>query len=218
VLPPFLALGCAEPDSTRNMVDGSTTVAEPSSGSSGPIDDEPPRADLGVEPPQTCEASCEVVSGCRGIASSDCLLRCTAELEAARDHGEECRSRHEALESCLATLSCEDLADHDAGADSPCRESQQRSAVSFEPASTTCTDFCSAAAACGVAETSACEAACVQTRASATETGASCAAAQDELFACVAVLDCATLEAWMSSRDTSACPEDLDRACSGDQE
>jgi len=153
------------------------------------------------------------------VPEADCLLRCTGELAAAFDVGESCGISRDALETCLGALSCDELAAHDAGDDSPCRAAQQEVSLACggEPPRV-CEDFCVAVDGCGLSDSDACLAACVDARANATETGAGCATAQDQQFTCVGALDCVALEAWLSGTDTSTCPTDLDSACSGVQE
>ncbi len=199
---------------------GSTSsVSTDEQGSSGSAS---VRADLGLEPPEACEASCAAVSACQGLAVSDCLLQCSAELIDAEAVSAACGVAHEALEACVAALSCDELAAHDAGEDGPCRGSAQQAAldcdVSGEAEAAVCADLCTALTGCGLAEETPCLANCIELREAAGTSGRSCAAAQDEHLTCVGGLDCAALEQWVSTNSTPACTDALDEACAGDQE
>lgn len=216
----FFLVACAEPEpQEEGAPEGSTSSAE--GASSEPIDD-PPRADLGVEPPSSCSVACSQSEACVGVTSTDCLLRCVAELEAAFETSEACGDAQAALEGCVGTLSCADRQAHAAGQDNPCQP--EASAVSLacsapggEPPAP-CLAFCSAAEACDLSAEDECLAACAEARAAAAESGSACADAQDQRFSCAAELDCVALTDWMTGEDTSSCPADFDRACSGDQE
>ena len=215
-----LLVACSEGSESRPTLGESSSSSGESDSSSS--DDTPePRADLGVVPPQACDAACATASACQGITATDCLLQCVSELDAAFATSEACGTQREVLETCLGELSCEQLSGHDAGDDGPCRRHAQEASVACAPGGETpsvCAEFCTAADRCDVVDAVACEAACVEARADAAESGVACASAQDQQFTCVAGLECAALEAWMSGRDTSICPVDFDQACAGDQE
>ncbi len=180
------------------------------------------RADLGVDPPAVCEASCAVASACQGLAVPDCLLQCSAELADAQLVSGACGAAHEALESCVGALSCDELAAHDAGEDGPCRRAAQQTALDCEASgaspSTVCADLCAELLECGLAEETPCLANCTELRSAATSSGESCAAAQDDYLSCVGALDCDALDGWVSTGSTPTCTDPLDQACAGDQE
>ena len=184
--------------------------------------DDPPRADLGVEPSPSCGDACARSEECLGVTSTDCLLRCVAELDAAFETSEACGDAQDILEGCVGTLSCSEQRAHAAGQDNPCQS--EASAVSLacsapggEPPAP-CLAFCSAAESCDLSGEDECLAACAEARAAAAESGSACADAQDQRFSCAAELDCVALTDWMTGEDTLSCPTDFDRACSGDQE
>ncbi len=220
--------GGDESSSTSSVGEASSTGMASTTApgdSTDPTTDEPdpePRADLGVSPPAVCDALCATASVCQGISETDCLLSCTAELQAAQDVGPACGSGQEALASCKSGLSCEELGQHDAGEDSPCRETEQAASVACGSpdgeAPALCTSLCDAASECGLSENAACLAACVDVRTAAAETSAACATAEDERLACVAELNCSDLESWLSQEDTALCPDEVDLHCSGDEE
>lgn len=222
-----LLAACADDEPGEVTAAGATgveaTSTSPTTGagdaSSGPAE---VRADLGVEPPAACEVSCAVTSQCQGIAVPDCLLQCTAELADAEAVSSSCAATHEALETCVADLSCEELAAHDAGDESPCRYAAQQAAVECDASDTTpstvCEELCAQLSQCELADETSCLANCVELRSAAASSGEPCAAAQDELLTCVGALDCIALDAWVSAGATPTCPDDLDQACSGDEE
>lgn len=222
----FVLAACGDDEPRPTLEPGETTGDTTTSlpptdddGSSGPSS---VRADLGVEPPTVCEGACAVTSTCQGGAASDCLLRCTAELAEGETVSASCGQAHEALEGCIAGLSCDELAAHGAGGESSCRAAAQQVAVdcdtSGDTSSPACADLCTALLACGLAEETACLANCIELRSAAATSGSSCAAAQDEQLTCVASLECTTLDAWVSTGSTPSCTNDLDQACSGDEE
>ena len=220
------SVACGNDESPRAPAEVETPGAETTSasssddqGSSGPSE---VRADLGVEPPVACEGSCATASACQGLAVSDCLLQCSAELGDAESISAACGAMQEALETCVAGLSCDELAAHDAGEEGPCRGAAQQAAIDCDasgPApSVVCDDLCASLLDCGLAEGTACLANCVELRAAAASSGESCAAAQDEQLTCVGALECAALEQWVSTGSTPTCTDQLDQACAGDEE
>ncbi len=222
----FALVACADDDSSRAPGAAGTTGAETTtpvptddSGSSGSPS---VRADLGVEPPAACEGSCAVALACQGLAVSDCLLQCSAELADAALLSPACGAAQEALEVCVAALSCDELAAHDAGEAGPCRDAAQQAAIDCDGSGATpsavCDDLCTALVDCDLAEGTACRANCVELRSAAATSGESCAAAQDEQLTCVGALDCTALDEWVSTGSTPTCPDQLDQACAGDEE
>ncbi len=219
----LVLVGCGD-DGAAPMA----TTAEPStsSGSSGDNDGSsgPPeiRADLGVEPPEVCEAFCAVTTACRGSSASDCLLQCTAELADAEDFSTSCGLAQGHFVSCIAGLSCEELATHDAGGEGPCRGAAQQTTLACDRSgnmtSKVCAGLCASFVTCELSEETPCLAGCAEMRSAAAASGESCGLAQDGQLYCLAQQDCAGLGEWMSTGSTQNCPDPLDEACAGDEE
>ena len=222
----FALVACGDEESSRAPGGAETTGAGTTSPAStddqGSSGSPSIRADLGVEPPAACEGSCAVASACQGLAVSDCLLQCSAELVDAESVSAACGAAHEALEACVAALSCDELAAHDAGEDGPCRSTAQQAALDCDASgntpSTVCADLCTSLLDCGLAEETPCLANCVDLRAAAATSGEPCAAAQDEHLTCVGALECTALDEWVSTGSTPTCTDQLDQACAGDEE
>lgn len=220
----LVACGDGEPGDSMAGATGAeaTSVSSTTGGGDGSAGQAEVRADLGVEPPAICEVSCAVTSACQGVAVPDCLLQCTAELVDAQTVSVTCGAAYEALEACVSGLSCDELAAHDADEEGPCRSAAQQTAVDCEPPgntpSTVCADLCASLLDCGLSEETPCLASCIELRSAAAASGEPCAAAQDEQLTCVAGLDCPTLGEWVSTGSTPTCTDDLDQACSGDEE
>ncbi len=218
----FIVAACGDDEPSPMSSEGTSTGAPADSASDASMNtssEDPPRADLGVQPPEVCEASCATEEACQGVPAADCLLRCTADLNEAHTTSSDCGEAREAVEACMAALSCEQRAQHDTSGDSPCRTLQQDAALVCAPddASTTCADFCATSVECDLGDEPTCLAGCVELRSAATVSGAACLDAQDAQLTCAAQLDCASLETWVTTGELPGCPA-LDLACTGDSE
>ena len=221
----FVVVACGEGSGSVPDTGGTTgmqTMPPTSVGDDDSSGSPTVRADLGVEPPEACEGSCASASACQGLSVSDCLLQCSAELFEAQRVSPTCGAAHEALEVCVAALSCAELVAHDAGDQGPCRSAAQQAAIDCDTSEITdavvCAELCTSLLQCGLAEETSCLASCIELRTAADSSGEACAAAQDEHLSCVGALDCAALDEWVSTGSTPTCTDQPDRACAGDEE
>ena len=208
---------CKPGDSQGNADDGACVGAKCDDvdnldeGPLGKLDVPGVRADLGVAPSATCDASCAVLSGCLGAAQADCLLECDQLQSDAAMQSAACEMAADGLLECIAGLDCEAAAAYQAGTEGyPC-EAQEQLLVgecsATEPAPQ-CEGFCALAAGCTDAETLACATACADALASAESVSDACGVAQADLFDCVAALpDCTAFEAWTAASDGHPCAD-----------
>ena len=176
----------------------------------GKLDVPAVRADLGVQPSGTCDASCAVISGCLGTADGDCLLDCAGLQADAAAHSGACEAAADALLVCIAGLDCDAAAAYQAGTEGyPCEAEDQGAAAACAPpgaADPACDGFCTLAAGCTESDASACASACTEAQAGADAIGPACGAAQRALFECVAALaDCAALDEWTAAAGDHPC-------------
>lgn len=175
----------------------------------GKLDLPPPRADLGVVPPQVCDASCAVLSSCLGVAEDDCLLQCSGERDAASEHSSDCAAAYDAALQCIAALDCEGAAAYQAGEEGyPCSAEDDAVAVACAESAppSVCDGFCALAGMCQEGAADACATSCADALVAAAELGSACADAQSEVFACVGALtDCESFGAWAAAEGEYPC-------------
>jgi hypothetical protein len=176
----------------------------------GKLDVPAVRADLGVEPSGTCDASCAVFSGCLGTAEGDCLLDCAGLQADAAAHSGACEAAADALLVCVAGLDCDAAAAYQAGTDGyPCAAEDQGAAAACAPVSAAdpaCEGFCTLAAGCTESDAKACASACAEAQAGAEAIGPACGEAQRAVFECVGALaDCAAFDDWTAAAGDHPC-------------
>lgn len=175
---------------------------------------EPPKADLGVDPPAECIFACDVRSECLGESHDDCVLACTAAHDEHAATSEACVAADETLLGCVAALSCEDVALYQAGAgDHPCAEQEIAvdGACSDDlPSPAVCDPLCATSSGCTGDDESACLTLCAEAIVNAETVGAACLAAQTALFECVATLDCPGYDAWTAGEPNAPCQAEND--------
>ncbi len=180
-------------------------------GPAGKLDLPPPRADLGVDPPQVCDASCAVLSSCLGVAEDDCLLQCSGERDAASELSSECAAAYDGALGCVAALDCEGAAAYQAGEEGyPCAAEDEAVTIACADATppTACDAFCALAGMCQEGQAEVCAASCAEALSAAAELGSACAEAQSEVFTCAGELaDCEALAAWAAAEGDYPCAE-----------
>lgn len=203
---------------------GTGTATGTGTGEEDVTSSSPPRADLGFDPPQSCGGYCEAVSECAGQSEDDCLIGCSATYDERASVEGACPDEHEALLSCVAALDCDGVAAHlaDPGT-GPCsgphNAAELQCALGDGELPPTCVELCATVETCGFSTGEECEASCSQALVTAAEAGSSCAAAQQDLFACTAALTCEEYGDWMERTGSYPCQapdEAAEAACTGE--
>lgn len=175
---------------------------------------EPPRADLGVDPPADCTFACEVRSECLGESETDCLLSCTAAHDEHESTSGDCVAAYETLLGCVASLSCDEVAQFQTGAgDYPCAAEElgvDAACSGDAPPPMVCEPLCETTSSCtGEDDPTACLTLCGEALAGAQGVGEDCLQAQTAVFQCVTALSCDEYDAWTSGDENAPCqPED----------
>jgi hypothetical protein len=176
---------------------------------------DPPKADLGVDPPADCTFACEVRSECLGESDTDCLLSCTSAHTEHTSTSSACVAAYETLLGCVASLSCEEVGEFQTGSgDYPCAAEElgvDAACAGGEPPPEVCEPLCETTASCtGDGDPAACLTLCGEALGGAEGVSASCLDAQTTLFECVSALSCDDYDAWAGGEDDSPCQAEDD--------
>jgi hypothetical protein len=226
----FLAVACSESGSeTPSMASTSGSGVSSTLGTNGTdgedvMPPQHPRADLGFDPPQSCAEYCAALSECTGEAEGDCILGCSATYDERASEDGPCLDAHETLLSCVASLDCEEVAQHLADptvgpCSGPNNDAELQCAVGDGSLSAACIDLCTTVQTCGWSTRDACEATCSQALSTAAEVGPPCVSAQEDLFACTAALSCEEYGEWAQRSGSYPCQppdEAAEAACTGE--
>jgi hypothetical protein len=215
------ALACSGDDGEPG--DGPAATSAASAPADDGADDDPlpmttgeaPKADLGVAPPADCTFACEVRSECLGESETDCLLSCTSAHAEHTSTSEGCVSAYETMLGCVASLSCEEVAQFQTGAgDYPCAAEEvaiDAACADDVPPPMVCEPLCATTGTCtGDEDPTACLTLCSEALAGAEGVGAECLQAQEAVFQCVAELSCDDYDAWASGAENSPCQAEDD--------
>ena len=198
---------------TDGAEDGQTGFDE----TTGPL---PP--DMGLQPPSACEAVCATRASC-GDAEVACLNGCDADYATYSETSSACLSDFEALLSCLAASSCEDLMSYDdppPGMAYPCEAEDDAFTTSCllggEPPPATCEAYCAVISECTGLSANDCDAICSMQLTFAEGLGKACVDATTIQLECVGTLDCAGYEAFDLQEGDFPCMAEttaVDEAC-----
>ena len=215
------AVACSSDDGRGE--DGPAATSGPGSAGDDGVDDdplpmttgEPPKSDLGVDPPADCTFACDVRSECLGESETDCLLSCTSAHAEHTSNSEACVAAYETLLGCVASLSCEEVAQFQtATGDYPCAAEEvgvDGACAADTPPPMGCEPLCEATGTCtGQDDPTACLTLCGEALTNAESVSASCLQAQEAVFACVAALSCDDYDAWASGAEDSPCQAEDD--------
>lgn len=227
-----IALGCGSDDGGGAGTEADDTTADTSAtGATDEGDDglteadgttAPPGPDMGLQPPGACEAACATRAGC-GESEVACLNGCDADYSTYTETSSACVADFEALLSCLAGSTCEDLMSYDdppPGEAYPCQAEDDTFTTSCllggEPPPATCEAYCAVITECTGLSPNECDAVCSMQLTFADGLGETCVEATTMQLDCVGTLDCPGYEAFDLQEGEFPCMAEttaVDEAC-----